>query len=82
MDILRLMVYVQEVEVEKLRDREEYRNKKIKTVNESGQQKGSSSRPKFQKQKGHAPSSVSASSPRNCHYPNRAATGTHTYPPR
>ncbi|KAH0757858.1 hypothetical protein KY290_021351 [Solanum tuberosum] len=39
MDMSRLMVYVQQVEEEKLRDREEFRNKRAKTGNESGQQK-------------------------------------------
>ena len=37
MDILRLMVYMHQVEEEKLRESENYRNKKAKTVNESGQ---------------------------------------------
>ncbi|XP_049345471.1 uncharacterized protein LOC125809994 [Solanum verrucosum] len=41
MEISRLMVYVQQVEEEKLRDMEEFRNKKAKTGNESEQQKGS-----------------------------------------
>ena len=40
MDISRLMVYIKKVEEEKLRDQEEYRNKKSNTRNESGQQKG------------------------------------------
>lgn len=43
MDISRLMVYVPKVEEEKMRDKEEYRNKKAKTRNESGQHKGFSS---------------------------------------
>ncbi|KAH0693675.1 hypothetical protein KY285_020772 [Solanum tuberosum] len=66
MDISRLMVYMQQVEEEKLRDREELRNKKAKTWNESGQQKGNVNRSSFrQKQKGPAPSSASAPAPRN-----------------
>jgi len=44
---------------------EEFRNKKAKTGNESGQQKGCMNRPSFQKQKGPAPSSASAPAPRN-----------------
>ena len=48
MDISRMMVYVQQVEEEKLKDREEYRNKKAKTENESTQHNGGSSRPPFQ----------------------------------
>ncbi|KAH0669343.1 hypothetical protein KY285_023504 [Solanum tuberosum] len=39
MDISRLMVYVQKVEEEKLRDREEFKNKRAKIGNEFGQQK-------------------------------------------
>ncbi|KAK4729518.1 hypothetical protein R3W88_022506 [Solanum pinnatisectum] len=39
MDIARLMIHVQQAEEDKLRDREEFRNKKAKTGNESGQQK-------------------------------------------
>ena len=48
MDMSRLMVYVQQVEEEKLRDREEFRNKRAKTGNESGQQKGNANRSSFQ----------------------------------
>ncbi|KAH0679464.1 hypothetical protein KY284_020549 [Solanum tuberosum] len=65
MDISRLMVYVQQVEEEKLRDREEHRSKKVKTGNKSGQHKGSVNRSSFHKQKGPAPSSASAPAPRN-----------------
>ena len=36
MDISRMMVYVQKLVEGKLRDREEYRNKKAKTGNEFG----------------------------------------------
>ncbi|TMX04679.1 hypothetical protein EJD97_005968 [Solanum chilense] len=39
MDILRLMIYVEKVEKEKLRNREEFKNKRAKTRNESGQRK-------------------------------------------
>ncbi|XP_049413164.1 uncharacterized protein LOC125876092 [Solanum stenotomum] len=39
MNISRLMVYVQHVEKEKLRDRDEFKNKRAKIGNESGQQK-------------------------------------------
>ena len=69
MDISRLMVYVQQVEKEKLRDREQYGNKKAKTGNEAGQQKSYSNRPQFQKQKEHAPSSSSTPAHKNrCEY--------------
>ncbi|KAH0679031.1 hypothetical protein KY284_020116 [Solanum tuberosum] len=65
MDISRLMVYVQQVEEEKLRDREEFRNKRAKTGNESRQQKGNANRSSFQlRQKGPAPSSAKAPAPR------------------
>ncbi|KAH0724869.1 hypothetical protein KY284_000734 [Solanum tuberosum] len=66
MDISRLMVYVQQVEEEKLRDREEFRNKKAKTGNEYWQQRGNVNRSSFQqRQKGSVPSSASAPAPRN-----------------
>ncbi|KAK4730142.1 hypothetical protein R3W88_023130 [Solanum pinnatisectum] len=44
MDISMLMVYVQHVEEEKLRDREEFKNKRAKIGNESGQQKNNANR--------------------------------------
>lgn len=47
-----MMVYVQQVEEEKMRDREEYMNKKSKIQNESWQQKSGLNRPQFWKQKG------------------------------
>ncbi|KAG5632223.1 hypothetical protein H5410_003940, partial [Solanum commersonii] len=53
MDITRLMIYVQQDEEDKLRDRKKFKNKRAKTRNESGQQK----RP--------APSSASALVPKN-----------------
>ncbi|KAG5575656.1 hypothetical protein H5410_055790 [Solanum commersonii] len=99
MDIARLMAYVQQVEEEKVRDREEFRNKKAKTGNESGQQRSNVEEEKVrdreefrnkkaktgnesgqqrsnvnrsffqQNQKGLAPSSSSALTPRNkCEY--------------
>ena len=55
MDISGLMVYLKQVEEEELRDKEQYMNKKAMTTNEFGHKKGCSSRPEFQKQKGHAP---------------------------
>ncbi|XP_069143364.1 uncharacterized protein [Solanum lycopersicum] len=64
-DISRLMVYVQQVKEEKVKDRQEYRNNKAKTGNESGQHKGGSSLPQFQISKGHAPSSASTPDHRN-----------------
>ncbi|KAH0728063.1 hypothetical protein KY284_003928 [Solanum tuberosum] len=66
MDNSRLMVYVQQVKEEKLRDREEFKNKRAKTMNESEQQKSSANRSSFQqKQKGPAPSTASAPAPKN-----------------
>uniref|UniRef100_M1DAU2 Gag-pol polyprotein n=1 Tax=Solanum tuberosum TaxID=4113 RepID=M1DAU2_SOLTU len=51
---------------EKLRDREEFKNKRAKTGNESGQQKSNAKRSSFQqKQKGPALSSASAPAPKN-----------------
>ncbi|KAH0709413.1 hypothetical protein KY284_010840 [Solanum tuberosum] len=55
-----------EVEEDKLRDREEFRNKKAKTGNEFGQQKSNANWSSFKhKQKGPAPSFSSAPAPRN-----------------
>ncbi|KAH0654435.1 hypothetical protein KY290_032963 [Solanum tuberosum] len=70
LDISRLMVYMQQVEEEKLRDMEEFRNKKAKKGNESGQQISNVNRSSFQqKQKGPSPSVASAPAPRNkCEY--------------
>ncbi|KAG5609587.1 hypothetical protein H5410_020868 [Solanum commersonii] len=67
MDIARLMIHVQHVEEDNLRDREELRNKKAKTSgNEFGQQKINANGSSFQqKHKGLAPSFASASAPRN-----------------
>uniref|UniRef100_M1DXJ3 Gag-pol protein n=1 Tax=Solanum tuberosum TaxID=4113 RepID=M1DXJ3_SOLTU len=66
MDISRLMVYVKQVAEEKLTDREEFKNKRAKTGNESRQQKRNANRSSFQqKQKGPAPSSASAPAPKN-----------------
>ena len=65
MDIARLMVYVQQVKEEKLRNREEFRNKRAKTGNESRQQKGNANHSSFQqRQKGPAPSFARAPVPR------------------
>lgn len=65
MDISRLMVYVKQVEEEKMRDSEESRNEKAKTGNESRQHKDNANPSSFQNQKGLAPSFSSASAPRN-----------------
>ncbi|KAH0698695.1 hypothetical protein KY284_012910 [Solanum tuberosum] len=55
-----------QVEEDKLRDMEEFRNKKDKTRNEPGQQKSNVNRSSFQqKQKWPTPSSASAPAPRN-----------------
>ena len=58
------MVYAQQVVQDKMRDKEEYRNKKANTQNDSGQHKGCSSQSKYQNSKDHAPSSTSALVPR------------------
>uniref|UniRef100_M1DYX2 Gag-pol protein n=1 Tax=Solanum tuberosum TaxID=4113 RepID=M1DYX2_SOLTU len=67
MDIARLMIYVQQVEEDKLRDREEFKNKRAKTTwNEFGQQKSNANWSYFQqKQKGPTPSSASKHAPNN-----------------
>ncbi|XP_049385735.1 uncharacterized protein LOC125849808 [Solanum stenotomum] len=61
-DITRLMIHVQQVEKDKLKDREEFKNKRAKTFgNEFRQQKSIANWSSFQqKQKGHALSSASA----------------------
>ncbi|XP_049399962.1 uncharacterized protein LOC125864063 [Solanum stenotomum] len=54
------------VEEEKLRDREEFKNKRAKTWNKFGQYKSNANRLSFQqKQKGPTPSSASAPAPNN-----------------
>ncbi|WMV38171.1 hypothetical protein MTR67_031556 [Solanum verrucosum] len=67
MGIARLMIHVQQVEEEKLNDRQEFKNKRYMTSgNEFGQQKSNANRSSFQhKQKGSAPLSASAPAPRN-----------------
>uniref|UniRef100_M1DRU7 Gag-pol polyprotein n=1 Tax=Solanum tuberosum TaxID=4113 RepID=M1DRU7_SOLTU len=67
MGIARLMIHVQQVEKDQLKDREEFENKRAKTSwNESGKKKSNLNRSSFQnKQKGLAPSSASAPKPRN-----------------
>lgn len=67
MGIARSMIHVQRVEEDKLRDRKEFKNKRAKTSgNESVQQKSNVNQSSFQhKQKGPAPSSASATTPRN-----------------
>ncbi|KAK4718103.1 hypothetical protein R3W88_016441 [Solanum pinnatisectum] len=61
MDIARLMIHVQQVKEDKLRNREKFKNKRAKTSgDESGQQKSNMNRSSFQpKRKGPAPSSSS-----------------------
>uniref|UniRef100_M1DIK1 Gag-pol protein n=1 Tax=Solanum tuberosum TaxID=4113 RepID=M1DIK1_SOLTU len=71
MGIARLIIHVQQVEKNQLKDREEFENKRAKiSRNESGQQKSNANRSSFQhKQKGPVSSSVSAPAPRNkCEY--------------
>uniref|UniRef100_M1DP02 Gag-pol polyprotein n=1 Tax=Solanum tuberosum TaxID=4113 RepID=M1DP02_SOLTU len=66
MGIARLMIHVQQVEDDQLRDKEEFKNKRANTGNKSGQQKSIANRLSFQqKQKGLAPSSASAPAPKN-----------------
>ncbi|WMV20165.1 hypothetical protein MTR67_013550 [Solanum verrucosum] len=71
MGTARLMIHVQQVEEDKLKDKKEYKNKMSKTSgNEFGQQKSNVNRSSFQhKQKGPAPSSAGAPARRNkCEY--------------
>ncbi|KAG5586522.1 hypothetical protein H5410_046956 [Solanum commersonii] len=66
MDISRLMVYVQQVEEKKLRERKKFRNKRAKVGNEFGQQKSNVNHSSFtQRQKGTALSSGSTPTPKN-----------------
>ncbi|KAG5581506.1 hypothetical protein H5410_052133 [Solanum commersonii] len=67
MDKARLMIQVEQVEEDKLRDSKEFKNKRAKTsVNEFEQQKSNANWCSFQqKQKGPSPSSVSAPVPKN-----------------
>ncbi|KAH0665107.1 hypothetical protein KY285_026313 [Solanum tuberosum] len=66
MDIARLIVYVQQVVEEKLRDIEEFKNKKAKTGNESGQQRSNVNHSSFQhKKNGPTLSSAGAPVPKN-----------------
>ena len=61
MDIARLMMHVQHIEQDKLREREEFWNKKAKTIeNESSQLKRIVKRSSFQ-QKTNGPTSLSSS---------------------
>ncbi|WMV09084.1 hypothetical protein MTR67_002469 [Solanum verrucosum] len=71
MGIAKLMIHVQQLEEDKLRDREQFKNKRAKTSrNDFGQQKSNVNRFSLQhKQKRLASSSVSAPAPRNmCEY--------------
>ena len=63
-DISRLILCIQQLEEEKMKDIEEYRNTKAKTQNKCGQQNGGLSLTQFQKSNGHAPSSTSAPTPK------------------
>ncbi|WMV38236.1 hypothetical protein MTR67_031621 [Solanum verrucosum] len=71
MGIARLMIHVQQVEKDQLKDREEFENKRDKTLgNELGKQKSNANRSSFQqKQKEPPPSYASTPTPRNkCEY--------------
>lgn len=66
MDISRLMLDVKQVEEDKLRDRKEFKSKRAKTRNESGQHKNDANWSSFQhKQKGPTPSTASEPIPKN-----------------
>uniref|UniRef100_M1DCJ1 Retrotransposon gag protein n=1 Tax=Solanum tuberosum TaxID=4113 RepID=M1DCJ1_SOLTU len=67
MGIASLMIHVQQVEKDRLKDREKFENKRAKTSrNEFGQQMSNENRSCFQhKQKGPAPSSANAPAPMN-----------------
>ncbi|WMV32441.1 hypothetical protein MTR67_025826 [Solanum verrucosum] len=74
MDIERLMIHVYQVDEDKLKDREEFRNKRAKTTgNESGQQKARNAIwSSFQQRPSRpAPSSASAPAPKHrCDFRN------------
>ncbi|XP_015060393.1 uncharacterized protein LOC107006333 [Solanum pennellii] len=65
MNIYRVMVYVEQVEREKLRNKEENRTNKAKTGNDYSKIKSGPCRPQIHKSMGHAPSSASVPAPRN-----------------
>lgn len=75
------MVYIQQVEKEKLRDKEEFKNKRAKTRNKSGQHKSNKNWSSFQhKQKGSALSSTSSPAPMNkCEYNSQNFKAKPTY---
>ncbi|WMV19413.1 hypothetical protein MTR67_012798 [Solanum verrucosum] len=83
MGIARLMIHVQQVEKNQLKDREEFENKRAKTSgNESRKQKSNVNRSSFQhKQKRPDPSSASALAPRNkCEYNSQNSQNFKTRP--
>ena len=81
MNISRLMFYIHQVEKEKLRDKEEFKNKRAKTRNKSGQHKSNTNWSSFEhKQKGYALSSASSPAPMNkCEYNSHNFKAKPTY---